>query len=137
MSLVKVWTDIGKGKNVSLLAKIVEEGETTFKVKYLSKTDEEYRGCTVWRYEDDVYEIDHDYITEYLMTDLETEIGYKPISSEEGAFIQIDEDSEYIPSSEDDETDDDDGSDLEDEVYEEDVEEDQCDEEDCASDYEE
>ena len=70
------------------------------------------------------------------MTDHETEIGYKPVPLDDGGFIQIDEDSEYIPSSEDDETDEDD-DDLEEESYEEDdVVEDQY-EENCASDYEE
>ena len=134
MSLVKVWTDVGKGKNVSLLAKIVEEDDQVIRVRYLSKTDEDYRGATVWRYEDETYEIDHDYITEYLMTDSEIDIGYKPIVSEEGAFIMIDEDSEYIPSSEDDETDDD--EDLDEEDYEDEAIEDEPGDE-CVSDYEE
>jgi hypothetical protein len=132
MSLVKVWTDVGKGKNVSLLAKIVEQDDKIIRVRYLSKTEEDYRGCNVWRYEDETYDIDHDYITEYLMTDSESDIGYKPIVSDDGAYILIDEDSEYIPSSEDDDSEDDDDDGLEEEDYEEDEPE-----EDCVSEYEE
>ena len=131
MSLVKVWTDVGKARNVSLLAKIVENiSDTSFKVKYLSKTEEEYKGCTIWRYEDDSYDIDDEYITEYIMTDDEQDIGYRPVSGDEGAFILMDDDTEYIPSS-DDETED---------LDDEDLEEDNCEdleEDDCASEYEE
>lgn len=132
MSLVKVWTDVGKARNVSLLAKIVENiSDTSFRVKYLSKTEEEYKGCTIWRYEDDAYDIDDEYITEYMMTDDEQEIGYRPVPGDEGAFIRMDDDTEYIPSS-DDET-----EDLDDEELEaEDLEAEDC-EDDCASEYEE
>jgi hypothetical protein len=65
-----------------------------------------------------------------MMTDDEQEIGYRPVPGDEGAFILMDDDTEYIPSS-DDETEDIDDEELEDEDLE-DVEED-----DCASDYEE
>jgi len=131
MSLVKVWTDVGKARNVSLLAKIVENiSDTSFRVKYLSKTEDEYKGCIIWRYEDETYDIDDEYITEYMMTDDEHEIGYRPVPGDEGAFILMDDDTEYIPSS-DDETDDLDDDNEDDDC--EDLEE----EDDCVSDYEE
>ena len=128
MSLVKVWTDIGKGKNVSLLAKIVSQDNKKIKIRYLSKTDEDYKDCTVWRYEDDTYEVDDDYITDYLMTDDEFEVGYKAIPSEEGAFIFYDSDSEYLPTSDDEVSSESDKEEVDDEYDEDDG---------CVSEYDE
>jgi hypothetical protein len=101
MSLVRVWTDTG-GKNPSaLLAKIVEYNTPIYVIRYLSRTDEEYKGCTIWRYEDETYEVDDDSITEWLETDDELEVGFKSIGD---GFIFYDSDADYVPSDEEDDT---------------------------------
>lgn len=99
MSLVRVWTDIGARKPVPLLAKIVERDGAIFIIRYLSESDDK-----IWRYEDDTYEIDADSIAEELHTDLEADLGFRPV--DEG-FVRADSDDEYLPSSEDEESDDD------------------------------
>ena len=132
MSLVKVWTDTGKGKPVALIAKIVDTNPPKMTIKYLSKTDEEYKGCTVWRYEDETYEVDDDSITEWLETDDELEIGYKILPHDAEAFVYYESDGDYVPSEEDDCSDDDeDEESLEDEDYD-DYGDDYEDEDDCA-----
>lgn len=103
MSLVRVWTDIGARKPVPLLAKIVERDGVIFIIRYLSESDDK-----IWRYEDDTYEIDADSIAEELHTDLEADLGFRPV--DEG-FVRADSDDEYLPSSEDEESDDDDEED--------------------------
>ena len=111
MSLVRVWTDTGNKKPSALLAKVVENKAPNYVIRYLSKTDEEYKGCTVWRYEDETYEIDDDSISEWLETDDELEVGLKSIGDE--AFIFYDSDTDYVPSDEDEE----DNSDEDEESY--------------------
>ena len=102
MSLIRVWTDVGTGKNVSLVARIVETNDAIFSIQYLSPTeDKDKHGCTIYRYEDDIYQIDDDSITHYLDTDDESDIGFKQIDT--GAWIRIDEESDddYVPSEDD------------------------------------
>jgi hypothetical protein len=110
MSLVRVWTDTGNKKPSALLAKIIDNKPPVYVIRYLSKTDQEYKGCTVWRYEDDTYEVEDDSISEWLETDDELEVGFKTIGDE--AFIFYDSDTDYVPSDDDDDdettTDDDD-----------------------------
>jgi len=132
MSLVKVWTDVGKSKPVALIAKIVDSAPPNYTIQYLSKTEEEYRGCAVWKYEDELYEIDDDSITEWLGTDDELDMGYKFLPHDTKAFVYYDSDNDYEPSEgEDDEDEDDDGDDesLEDEY---DIDDDGGDDDDCA-----
>jgi hypothetical protein len=131
MSLVRVWTDTGKGKPVALIAKIVDSNPPNYTIQYLSKTDEEYKGCSIWRYEDETYEIDDDSITEWMDTKDELEIGYKFLSHDPGAFVYYDSDGDYEPSDDEDSDDDSDGDDesLEEEDYDDYGE---GDDEDCA-----
>ena len=131
MSLVRVWTDIGTGKNVSLVARIIETNGPVFTIQFLSPTEnKDKHGCTIYRYEDDTYEIEDDSITHYLETDDETDVGFKCIG--EGDWIRTGEDSDedYIPSEEEDS-----GSDEEDEEDDE-FDEEEIDEEfDDGDDY--
>jgi hypothetical protein len=127
MSLVRVWTDIGTGKNVSLVARIIESDGTNFTIQFLSPTeDKDKHGCTIYKYEDETYVIDDDSITHYLNTEDETEIGFKQVNT--GEWIRTDEESDddYVPSEEEDETEEED---------EEDIEDDDEDVEDEADDY--
>jgi hypothetical protein len=101
MSLVRVWTDTGNNKPSALLAKIVEHKTPVYVIRYLSRTDEEHKGCTIWRYEDETYEIDDDSITEWLETDDELEVGFKSIGD---GFIFYDSDADYVPSDEDEDS---------------------------------
>lgn len=99
MSLVRVWTDIGLEKNVSLVARIIHSTGDTFTIKFLSPTEEKDKhGRIIYRYEDDVYEIDDDSITHYLDTELEEDIGFKQY--DETGWFRIDDDSDedYVPS---------------------------------------
>jgi hypothetical protein len=72
--MIKVWTDIGARKPVPLLAKIVEQKGPVFIIRYLQESDDK-----IWRYEDDVYEIDEESIQDDLCTTLETDIGFRPV----------------------------------------------------------
>lgn len=124
MSLVRVWTDVGTGKNVSLLARITETKGAIFTIQYLSPTeDKDKHGCTIYRYEEETYEIDDDSVTHYLDTDDETEIGFKQTDC--GGWIRIDEESDddYVPSEDDEEEDEEeeDDEDIED-IEDDDVE---------------
>ena len=116
MSLVRVWTDVGSRKPVPLLAKIVEENGVIFTIRYLSESDDK-----IWRYEEDVYEVDDESIAEYLKTSDECDVGFSPVDD---GFIKVESDDDYVPSDEEDEDEDEDEeSDLftsedEDEEYE-------------------
>ncbi|NBX49312.1 hypothetical protein EBT25_05070 [bacterium] len=112
MSLIRVWTDVGLDKNVSLYARIIRTEGSVYTIQFLSPTDDEDdHGQIIYRYEEDTYDIDDDSITHYFHTDDETEVGFKQIS--EGAWIKVDTDSDedYVPS----ESDDDDETDEEEE----------------------
>ena len=131
--IVRVWTDIGTGKNVSLVARIVDTKDAIFTIQYLSPTeDKDKHGCTIYRYEEETYEIDDDSITHYLDTDDETEVGFKQTDCD--GWIRIDEESDddYVPS-EDEEDDEED--DIEDDEEEDDIE-DEDDVDDYEDDYE-
>jgi len=125
--LVRVWTDVGSRKPVPLLAKIVEENGVIFTIRYLSESDDK-----IWRYEEDVYEIDNDSIAEYLKTSDEHDAGFSPCDD---GFVKIEMDDDYIPSEEDEESYEDEESDEEEEEdYEEDSIEDEDDDEDEGED---
>jgi len=134
MNLVRVWTDVGSDKNVSLIARIVETNGPIFTIQYLSPTEtKDKHGCTVYKYEDEMYEIDDDSITHYLETSDEGDIGF--VSTGNGEWIRTgdESDDDYIPSEE--EESDDEEEDEEDVDDEEEFEEDEDVEVDDEDDY--
>ena len=128
MSLVRVWTDIGSDKNVSLVARIIETNGPIFTIQFLSPTEtKDKHGCTIYRYEDDTYQIDDDSITHYLDTSDEGDVGFIPVGEGEWIRTGDESDEDYVPSeeeSDDEEDDEEDDEDLDDEDFEEDLEDD-------------
>ena len=110
-SLVRVWTDVGARKPVALLAKIIEKDGVILTIRYLAESDDH-----IWRYETDTYEIDDDSVAEYLKTESELELGF--VAHEDGGFLKVDQDEDYVPSEEDGESDSYEDSDEEDEEEE-------------------
>ena len=118
MSLIRVWTDIGNDKYVSLYARIIDRTGESFIIRFFTPT-ESSSGQSVYRYEKDTYEITDDSITHYLDVDDEADAGFKKIDDDE--WIKIDEDEDYVPSDEDeDEEDENEEDDDEEDDYEED-----------------
>jgi hypothetical protein len=132
--LVRVWTDIGQKKPKPLLARIVNSKAKLYTIQYLSPTEDRIKGRTVYRYEDETYEIDDDSIYEYLNLSTEFDMGFVEV---EGGYIKDDSDCEYVPSGSENEESDEatDEEDTEDDDDEEDEEEFE-DEEDEYSDQE-
>ena len=127
MSLVRVWTDVGSDKNVSIVARIIETNGPIFTIQFMSPTEtKDKHGCTIYKYEDETYQIDDDSITHYLDTSDEGDVGF--VSVGEGEWIRTgdESDEDYIPSEEDDDEEDDDEEDDvdEEEFEEEDIEDD-------------
>jgi hypothetical protein len=124
--LVRVWTDIGQKKPRPLLARIINTKSKLYTIQYLSPTEDRLKGKTLYRYEDETYEVDDDSIYEYLSLSTEFDMGFVEV---EGGYVKDDSDEEYVPS---DHSDDD-----EDEYEQEDSdEEDEEDEEEFGEDYE-
>ena len=129
MSLVRVWTDVGADKNVSLLARILETDGTIFSIQFLSPTENKTKhGSTIYKYEDEVYQIDDDSITHYLDTNDECDVGFVSVGTGEWIRTSDESDEDYVPSEE--ESDDDEEDDEEDAGDEEEFEEDVDDVED-------
>jgi hypothetical protein len=134
MSIVRVWTDVGSDKNVSLIARIIETNGPIFTIQFLSPTEnKDKHGCTIYKYEDETYQIEDDSITHYLNTSNEEDIGF--VSAGEGEWIRTgdESDEDYIPSEEDDddeEEEEDEEDDIEEEDFEDDCEEDDYEEDD-------
>jgi hypothetical protein len=103
MSLVRVWTDVGEKKPKALLAKIFKKSGGVFTIRYLSAVPENVK---VFKYEDDEYEVDDESISEWLDTDLETELGFE--AQDDGSYIKIETDPDYEPSDSEDDTESDD-----------------------------
>ena len=128
MKLVRVWTDVGSEKNVSLVARIIETNGPIFTIQFLSPTEtKDKHGGTIYKYEDETYQIDDDSITHYLDTSDEGDIGF--VSIGEGEWIRTgdESDEDYIPSEEDSDDDDDEDEEddeVDDEEFEEDIEDD-------------
>lgn len=125
MSLIRVWTDVGTGKNVSLFARIINTNGPIFTIRFLTKME-----SGVYQYEDETYEIDDDSVTHYLDTDEEADIGFKQIGENEWIRVE-DDDGDYEPS--DEETEEEDEEEYEDEEednYEEEDDYEDDDEED-------
>jgi hypothetical protein len=125
MKLVRVWTDVGSEKNVSLVARIIETNGPLFTIQFLSPTENKNKhGCTIYKYEDETYQIDDDSITHYLDTSDEGDIGFVSIGEGEWIRTSDESDEDYIPSEEDsdDEEDEEDvDEDVDDEEFEEDI----------------
>jgi hypothetical protein len=132
--LVRVWTDIGQKKPKPLLARIVNSKSKVYTIQYLSPTEDRLKGKTLYRYEDETYEVDDDSIYEYLNLSTEFDMGFVEV---DGGYVKDDSDEEYVPSDpeeeedfdEDDSDDDSDEEDEEDEFDEYETEEDFYDEE--------
>ena len=104
MTIVKVYTDIGKDKSVVLYAKIFKKiKKNNYQIKYLSPTNTTFNGKTLYNYENVIYEVDESSITEHLNTDDEEVIGFQKV--EDGFVKFTDTDSEYEPSSDEDSSD--------------------------------
>jgi hypothetical protein len=103
--LVKVWTELSTGRYATLVAKIFDQKDDIMKIRYLSPTSKYINGYKIFKYEDELYEIDDESVVEYLDDFDETDLGYKPI--DDGGFIKQDSDSDYVPteSSDDDDND--------------------------------
>jgi len=128
MSLVRVWTDVGSDKNVSLVARIIETNGPIFTIQFLSPTEnKDKHGCTIYKYEDETYHIEDDSITHYLDTSNEGDIGFVLVGEGEWIRTGDDSDEDYVPSEEDDEEDeedDDEDEDIDEEEFEDDIEDD-------------
>ena len=115
--LVRVLTDIGGHKPVPLLARVLDERDDGYTIVYLSATEDKDHGRTVYRYEDDPYEIDDDFVVEYL--DDEGEAGFKPSETDAGWIKNVyDSDDDYEPSDEGESLTSEDDEDLDEEEFE-------------------
>ena len=112
--LVKVWTELPSGKRKGLLARVFDHKGPLMIIRYLSPTEDVDHGCTVWKYEEQTYEIDDDSVMEYMGTEDETDIGFKRVND---GFVEYSSDSEYVPTSDEESISDDD---MEDEFSESD-----------------
>jgi hypothetical protein len=120
MSLVRVWTDVGQKKPKALLAKIFKKKGGEYTIRYLSALPE---NAKVFKYEDDEYEVDDDSISEWLDTDLESDIGFE--LQTDGSYLKVESDPDYEPSDSETEAEseyDEEDEDLEEEEAEEDYE---------------
>lgn len=99
MSLVRVWTDVGQKKPKALLAKIFKKAGGSYTIRYLSALPE---NAKVFKYEDDEYDVDAESISEWLETDLETDLGFE--TQEDGTYAKADSDSDYEPETDESET---------------------------------
>ena len=129
MKLVRVWTDVGSEKNVSLVARIIETNGPIFTIQFMSPTEtKDKHGCTIYKYEDETYQIDDDSITHYLDTSDEGDVGFVSIGEGEWIRTSDESDEDYIPSEEDSDSDDEedpeDEDGVDDEEFDEDIEDD-------------
>ena len=117
MSLIRVLVDAGLEKHVYLIARIVRTQGTVFTIQFLSPTDEHTKhDQTIYKYEDETYDIEDDSISHYYDTSNESDIGYKQVDV--GAWVKFDDiDEDYSPSEEED--DDEQEEELEEEFNEE------------------
>lgn len=127
--LVRVWTDIGQKKPRPLLARIVNSKSKVYTIQYLSPTEDRMKGRTLYRYEDETYEVDDDSIYEYLSLSTEFDMGFVEV---DGGYVKDDSDEEYVPSDPDDDDDEDD----DDEDDDDEDDDDEADEEEYEDDYE-
>jgi hypothetical protein len=119
--LVRVWTDVGQKKPRPLLARIINSKSKVYSIQYLSPTEDRIKGRTLYRYEDETYEVDDDSIYEYLSLSTEFDMGFVEV---DGGYIKDDSDEEYVPTDQsgDDEDDYDEDDDSDEEADEEEFE---------------
>lgn len=104
MSLIKVWTELDD-KYVALPAKVVSSHGTKYKIKYLSVSEKrDSHNRKIYSYEDEIYDITNESITEFTNSDMEIDLGFKQITENEFIKYDSDSDDDYIPSSSDDDT---------------------------------
>lgn len=89
--IVKVYTDTGKKKPVILHAKVIRETNGIYQIQYLSQTNDTFDGKPVYKFENEIYDIDDESITEYL-DDLH---GFTQIDD---MYIKDESDVDYCPS---------------------------------------
>lgn len=118
MSLIKVFTEVENGVTKSLPAKIIDTNGDKYKIVYMSPSEnKDSHNKRIYKYEDEIYEITDESITEYLDTDSELDLGFKKISDNEFIKYDSDSDDDYTPSSEDEDSDSDGSSDEESNEY--------------------
>jgi len=104
MSLIKVFTEVD-GVTKSLPAKIIDSNGDKYKIVYMSPSEnKDSHNKRIYKYEDEIYEITDESITDYLDTDSEIDLGFKKISDNEFIKYDSDSDDDYIPSSEGDDS---------------------------------
>jgi hypothetical protein len=119
MNLVRVWTDVGSDKNVSLIARIIETNGPIFTIQYMSPSENKTKhGSTIYKYEDETYQIDDDSITHYLDTNDEGDIGFVSVGDGEWIRTSDESDEDYVPSEEESDVDE---EDVDEEDFDEDV----------------
>lgn len=127
MSLVRVFTELDDGVTLSLPAKIIHTNGNKYTISYLSYTENrDAHNRKIYKYEDDTYEITSESITEYIDSDMEIDLGFKPISDDEFVKYESDSDDDYLPSSdeesetESDEEDEEEDQDADESIYDDD-----------------
>ena len=98
MSFVKVWTDLGDSF-VNLPARVVESVNDTIRIRYLTLSEDRdpTTNKKIWSYEDEIYDITDESITEYMYD--EGDLGFKSIG--ENVYIKVEvsdgdeDDSDY------------------------------------------
>ena len=119
MNLVRVWTDVGSDKNVSLIARIIETNGPIFTIQYMSPSENKTKhGSTIYKYEDETYQIDDDSITHYLDTNDEGDIGFVSVGDGEWIRTSDESDEDYVPSEEESDVDE---EDVDEEDFDEDI----------------
>jgi hypothetical protein len=116
----------------------VHTQDEVFTIRFLSPTeDKDKHGRTIYRYEDDTYEIDDDSVTHYLETDIEEDIGFKAIDESGWVRENDDPDDEWVPSDEDEDENEDEDDEEEDESLVDSLEDDYDDDDggDSGGDY--
>jgi len=96
-TLVDVLNELDDGTTTDLVAKIVEETDSTFTVRYLSPTKKFYGERVIYKYESDTYVIDKSCVSGYYDSKDEEDAGFEKI---EGGWVQVENDSDYQPSDE-------------------------------------
>ena len=85
-----------------LLAKVVDETEDTYRIKYLSPIKRKYNDLRVYDYEECVEEVDKECVSGFYDTDDEAVAGYTRV--EGGGFVLNEEsDDDYDPTSDEEE----------------------------------
>lgn len=93
MSFVKVWTDVGD-TFVNLPARVIETINDTIRIKYLSQSDRKdpTTNKKIWSYEDEIYDITDESITEYMYN--ESDLGFVSINENDYIKMEVSDDDE-------------------------------------------